>query len=56
VEKVKEKLSEAWTMIRKTVLQLPESSTKSEPLEQIDLIHVSWSDLVEREEILKAQL
>jgi uncharacterized protein YllA (UPF0747 family) len=27
VEKVKEKLIEAWTMIRKTVPQLPESST-----------------------------
>jgi hypothetical protein len=54
--KVKEKLSEAWTMVRKIVPQLPESSTTSEPVEQIELIHVAWSKLVERVEILEAQL
>jgi hypothetical protein len=50
VEKVKEKLSETWTMVKKTVPQLPESNTTSEPVEQIELIHVAWSELVEREE------
>jgi hypothetical protein len=35
---------------------MPESSKTSEPMEQIELIHVSWSELVEREESLKAQL
>jgi hypothetical protein len=33
VEKVKEKLTEAWTMIRKTTPQLPESSATSELVE-----------------------
>jgi hypothetical protein len=56
VEKVKEKLSETWTMVKKTVPQLPESSTTSEPVEQIELIQVAWSELVEREESLEAQL
>jgi hypothetical protein len=38
---------------RKTVPQLPESSTTREPLEQIKLTHVAWSELVERAENLE---
>jgi chromosome segregation ATPase len=43
-------------MVRKTTPQLPESSTTSEPVEKIELIQVAWSELVEREENIEAQL
>jgi hypothetical protein len=39
VEKVKEKLSETWTKVKKTVPQLPKFNTTSDPMENIELIH-----------------
>jgi len=45
VEKVKEKISEVCTTIRKTTPQLPESIATSEIAEQIELLQVVWSEL-----------
>jgi hypothetical protein len=56
VEKVKDKLSEAWMTMRKIVPQILESITTSDHVEYIELIHVAWSELVEREESIEAQL
>jgi hypothetical protein len=56
VEKVKEKLTEAWTTFRKTMPQLPESSATDEPTEQIELVQVAWTELLARAKNIEVQL
>jgi len=53
---VKDKLIEAWTIFIKTVPQLSKSNTTDEPKEQLELVQVTWTELVEQAENLEAQL
>jgi hypothetical protein len=56
LERVQEKLAEAWPEIRKETPQLPESSAAGEPVQKIELLQVAWSELAIHTENLEAQL
>jgi hypothetical protein len=45
LERVQERLVEAWPEIRKVAPQLPESSDAGEPEHQIELLQGAWSQL-----------
>jgi hypothetical protein len=56
LERVQEKLVEAWPEIRKVAPQLPESSAAGEPEHQIELLQGAWSQLAIHAENLEVQL
>jgi hypothetical protein len=56
LERVQEKLVEAWLEIRKVAPQLPESSVAGEPEHHIELLQGAWSQLAIHTEKLEVQL
>jgi hypothetical protein len=56
LEKVQEKLAEAWPEIRKVAPDLPEANEITEPEKQIELIQMAWTQLVTRTEKIQAKL
>jgi hypothetical protein len=56
LERVQEKLVEAWPKIRKVAPQLPESSATGEPEHQIELLQGAWSQLAIHVENMEVQL
>jgi hypothetical protein len=56
LERVQERLVEAWPEIRKVAPQLPEASDAGEPEHQIELLQGAWSQLAICAEHLEVQL
>jgi hypothetical protein len=56
LEKVQEKLAEAWPEIQRVAPDLPEASEIREPEQQIELLQVAWTQLVTRTEQIQAKL
>jgi hypothetical protein len=56
LERVQERLVEAWPEIRKVAPQLPESSAAGEPEHQIELLQGAWSQLAIHAENMEVQL
>jgi hypothetical protein len=56
LERVQERLVEAWPKIQKIVPELPEVSDAGEPEHQIELLQGAWTQLTTQAEQLKTQL
>jgi hypothetical protein len=56
LERVQERLVEAWPEIRKVAPQLPEASDAGEPEHQIELLQGAWSQLAIHVEHMEVQL
>jgi hypothetical protein len=56
LEKVQEKLAEAWPKIQKVAPELPEASDVSEPEKQIELLQEAWTQLTNRTDQLQVKL
>jgi hypothetical protein len=56
LERVQERLVEAWPEIQKVAPELPEASDAGEPEHQIELLQGAWTQLATRTEHLEAQL
>jgi hypothetical protein len=56
LEKVQEKLAEAWPEIQRVVPDLPEASEIREPEQQIELLQVAWTQLATCTEQIQEKL